>query len=72
MSHPKTGMKERGPYDDILANYTAYVPDRLHDQKSTIQKDEFSSKVHVTHALKSGKCGVGNRQILNLSSNRCP
>ena len=72
MSHPKTGMKERGPYDDILANYTAYVPDRLQDQKSTIQKDEFSSKLHVTDALKSGKCGIGNRRIPNLSSNRCP
>ena len=51
-------VEARAHYDDILAEYNALYPDRLPDWKSTIQKEEFSSYVDVTHALKSGKCGV--------------
>ena len=64
--------KERARYDDILAEYNACYPDRLQDLTSTIQKEQYSSKVDATHALKSGKCGTFSVRYQELKSNRGP
>ena len=56
----------------ILADYTACYPDRPQDQKSTIQKEQFTSKENVTHSIKSGKCGTFSVRDQKLKSNRCP
>ena len=72
MALPKTGMKSRAPYDDILADYTAYYPDRPQDLKSTIQKEQFTSKENVSHSIKSGKCGIFSERYQKLKSNGGP
>ena len=63
-------MKEVPPYDDISANYSTTHSNRPDDDKSTMQKEEFPSKVNVSHSLNSAKCGSENTQNVNLSSNR--
>ena len=72
MALPKTGMKSRAPYDDISADYTAYYPDRPQDLKSTIQKEQLTSKENVTHSINSGKCGTFTVRNQKLKSNRGP
>ena len=65
-------MKESAHYDDISADYTSSHPDRLQNLRSTIQKEEFTSKENVTHSIKSGKCGTFSMRYQKLKSNHGP